>query len=84
MKYRVEIKRSAEKELDALRGHFFDRIRDKILSLEEIPRPFGVQKLHGRDAHRVRVGDYRILYTVDDDAKLVEIASVLHRREAYR
>jgi len=82
--YQVILKRSAEHELDRVPGHVFDRVKRKLLTLEHNPRPVGVQKLQGHDAYRLRVGDYRILYLIDDASKRVEIISVAHRREAYR
>lgn len=84
MNYHVILKRSAEKELNALSGSLFARIKHKLLALEENPRPFGVQKLQGQTAYRIRVGNYRILYLIDDAAQQIEIISVAHRREAYR
>ena len=84
MSYHVVLKRSAEKELNALHGTLFERIKTKLLTLEEQPRPFGVQKLHGQEVYRVRVGDYRILYLIDDAARHVDIISIANRREAYR
>ena len=84
MSYHLVLKRSAEKELDNLPKSLFERINRKILSLEQDPRPFGVQKLHGQEVYRLRVGDYRILYVIDDAAKRVDIASVGHRRDVYR
>ena len=84
MSYQVVLKRSAEKDLDALQGSLFERMKRKLLALEEEPRPFGVQKLHGQEAYRLRVGDYRILYLIDDTAKRIDIISVAHRRAAYR
>ena len=84
MSYQVVLKRSAEKDLDALQGTLFQRIRRKLIALEDNPRPIGVQKLHGHESYRLRVGDYRILYLIDDSAKRVDIISVAHRREAYR
>ena len=84
MSYHLVLKRVAEKELDDLPKSLFDRINRKILSLEQDPRPFGVQKLHGQEVYRLRVGDYRILYVIDDTAKRVDITSVGHRRDVYR
>ena len=84
MKYRVLLKRSAERELDAVREPAFSRLKRKLLTLEEHPRPIGTQKLHGQEAYRVRVGDYRILYTIDDGARRVEIIGIGHRRDVYR
>lgn len=84
MNYQVILKRSAEKELDVLRVSIFNRIKEKLLSLASNPRPFGVQKLQGQEAYRIRAGDYRILYLIDDQARKVEILAIGHRREAYR
>ncbi len=82
--YEVRIKRSAERELDRLPKPTFKRIQTAILSLEDDPRPHGVQKLRGLNEYRIRSGDYRILYTIDDDARTVEIMAVGHRRDVYR
>ena len=83
-RYRVRIKRSAEREMDALTSRTFDRVSRKALSLESNPRPAGSRKLRGLSEYRIRVGDYRILYTIDDAKRLVEIVAVGHRREVYR
>jgi mRNA interferase RelE/StbE len=61
-----------------------DRINAAIDRLATDPRPEGVVKLAGRDDYRIRVGDYRIVYAVDDDERLVIIARIAHRREVYR
>jgi mRNA interferase RelE/StbE len=84
MPYLVEIKRAAEKELDRLPEQIRARILAKLLSLEEEPRPRGVKRLWGEDSYRLRIGDYRVLYTVDDDSQAVTIYAVGHRREVYR
>jgi len=52
--------------------------------LSKEPRPFGVAKLAGHDDFRIRVGDYRIVYAVDDENRLVIVARIAHRREVYR
>jgi mRNA interferase RelE/StbE len=83
-KYSLEIKPSAGKELDALDNALFARIDRKILSLAENPRPPGCKKLRGyKDQWRIRVGDWRVLYIVDDDARRVSVTRVAHRREVY-
>lgn len=83
-KYSLEIKPSAGKELDALDDALFARIDRKILALAENPRPPGCKKLRGyKDLWRIRVGDWRVLYSVDDAAKSVSITRVAHRREVY-
>jgi len=84
VKYRIEIKHSAQKELDALDHKLFNRIDKKILVLADDPRPAGCKKLRGyKDLWRVRVGDWRIVYIVDDAAALVSVTRVAHRREVY-
>jgi mRNA interferase RelE/StbE len=84
LKYSLEIKRSAQKELDALGDPPFTRIDRKILALADNPRPAGCKRLKGyKDHWRVRVGDWRVIYVVDDTAKLVSITRIAHRREAY-
>ena len=84
MTYTVEIKRSAEKEMDSLPREVHRRVTAKILGLESNPRPAGIRKLQGTEGYRLRVSDYRVLYTVDDRLRSVVIYGVAHRREAYR
>ena len=61
------------------------RIWRKLLSLEIQPRPPGSVKLDGElDAYRIRIGDYRVIYLVNDQNKIVEVVRVAHRREVYR
>ena len=84
MPYQVLIKRSAEKELDALPANVRDRIVARLLALEGNPRPSGTKKLQGEESYRLRVGDYRVLYTVDDPQRAVTIYAIGHRREVYR
>ena len=84
VKYSVEIKQSAHKELDALDDTLFTRIDRKILALADNPRPAGCKKLKGyKDQWRVRVGDWRVVYIIDGAAKLVTITRIAHRREVY-
>ena len=83
-KYSLEIKQSAQKELDSLDDAVFRRVDRKILALADNPRPAGCKKLRGyRDQWRIRVGDWRIVYLIDDAAKLVSIMRVAHGREVY-
>ena len=84
MAYQVSLKRSAEKELDALQANTRNRIIKHLLTLEKNPRPSGIKKLQGEESYRLRVGDYRVLYTVDDKVKQVVILAIGHRREVYR
>ena len=83
-KYSLEIKQSAQKELDALDDALFTRIDRKILALADNTRPSGCKKLKGyKDQWRVRIGDWRVLYIIDDAAKLVTVTRIAHRREVY-
>jgi mRNA interferase RelE/StbE len=61
-----------------------ERITEAIDALARGPRPRGVTKLAGRDDYRIRVGNHRIVYAVDDAQRLVVVARIAHRREAYR
>jgi len=82
--YSIEIKRSAQKELDALDDAVFNRIDKKILALAGDPRPTGCKKLKGyKDLWRIRIGDWRVVYIIDDEAKVVSVTRIAHRREVY-
>jgi mRNA interferase RelE/StbE len=84
MAYTIILRRTAEKELNRLPEKVHQRITRKLLELENGPRPHGVQKLHGNSGYRIRIGDYRVLYLIDDEARIVEVLAVGHRREVYR
>ncbi|MCX5888678.1 MAG: type II toxin-antitoxin system RelE/ParE family toxin [Deltaproteobacteria bacterium] len=84
MLYLVHLKRSAEKELAGLPREVHRRIVKRLLALQGNPRPQGAKKLGGGDAYRIRVGDYRVLYTIDDAFQKIEVSAVGHRREVYR
>jgi mRNA interferase RelE/StbE len=82
--YAVFLKPRAERDLDRLPVAVARRIWQRLMALEEEPRPPTVAKLEGSDAYRVRVGNYRVVYLVDDRLRKVEIIRVAHRREVYR
>ena len=83
-KYSLEIKQSAQKELDALDKQLFARINRKIIAPAGDPRPAACKKLKGhKDYWRIRIGDYRVIYIVDDSTKTVTVTRVAHRREVY-
>ena len=85
MSYQVHITPAAQREFKRLPPEGIRKVDATILELEQNPHPDGCTKLEGsEDEYRVRVGDYRILYVVDDKTKLVTIAHVRHRRDAYR
>ena len=83
-RYSLEIKQSAQKELDALADRMFARVDAKILMLADNPRPPGCKKLRGYEDHwRIRIGDYRVVYILNDAARTITITHVAHRREVY-
>ena len=82
--YQVFLKRSAEKELDSAQNTIYERLKEKLISLESNPRPIGVKKLEGVDAYRLRAGDYRILYQIDDKEKKIEVLAIRPRKDVYR
>jgi len=82
--YRLQIKRSAVKELAAVRLRDRRRIARRIRTLATDPRAPGCEKLSGQEKYRVRQGDYRILYAVDDDELTVVVVKIGHRRDVYR
>jgi mRNA interferase RelE/StbE len=81
--YRVEIAESAAKSIARLHPQVALRVRNAILGLAENPRPHGVKKLRGENAYRIRVGDYRIVYAVNDRLVLVIVIRVGHRGDIY-
>ena len=83
--YSIVIKRSAEKELKAVPSGDLKRVVDRIRGLAQQPRPSGCEKLSGEsERYRIRQGDYRIVYGIDDAARLVEVVKIGQRREVYR
>jgi len=85
-RYSLSVKQSAAKEIEAIaRKSDRRRIVERIYALGDDPRPTGYEKLAGyRNRYRVRQGTYRIVDSVDDDVRAVEIVKVGHRREVYR
>ncbi len=82
--YAVEVKPTARKELDGLPDHVLSRVVRKLESLGHTPRPAGCTKLKGyKDQWRVRVGDWRVVYIIDNAAGLVSVTRIAHRREVY-
>lgn len=84
MPFTVTLKRSAEKELDALPPRIHDRIIKALLTLRNDPYPRNAKKLHGREGARIRVGHFRILYLVKDSNKEIEVFSIADRKDVYR
>ena len=84
MTYSVSILRSAQKSLGSFSPAIQDRVVAAIRRLASNPRPPGVKRLSGRDAWRIRVGDYRILYEINDTDLTILVVDIGHRREIYR
>ncbi len=82
--YRLLIKRSAAKELEGLPPKVRRRVAGKIATLATTPRPQGVEKLSGQEKYRIRQGDYRVLYSIDDGTQTVTVVKIGHRRDVYR
>ena len=83
-KYEIFIKPSAVKELEKLPPKDLAKITKKIQSLSDNPRPKGIQKLSHLEQYRVRLGDYRIIYSINDDHRVVDVIKIGHRKEVYR
>lgn len=84
MAYKIVLVKSAVKELEGLPAKPHDRIVDHLRQLEENPRIHGAEKLTGRDAYKLRVGSYRIIFTIDDKAQEVKILMVEDRKQVYK
>ena len=82
--YKIYFKRSAVKDLDTIPKNDLQRIINRIDLLKENPRPTGCEKLCGQECYRVRQGNYRIVYSIQDDVLTVWIVKIGHRRNIYR
>ena len=83
-RYALDIKPSARKELENLSDSLIARLAPKIDGLAADPSPSGCRKLRGyKDLWRIHVGDYRVVYIIDDDRKMVSVTRVAHRRDVY-
>jgi mRNA interferase RelE/StbE len=76
--------REAARAYRRLHSPLLDRVRDAIDALALDPRPVGAVKLAGRDDYRIRIGEYRVVYAVDDVERVVVVARIAHRRDVYR
>jgi len=84
MKYLIIIAPAAQKNFLRLHPQIQTRLKLAIFKLEENPRPSGYKKLKGYDAYRIRVGDYRIIYEIDDKIITITIVELGHRRDIYK
>jgi mRNA interferase RelE/StbE len=85
MSYTLIISKSVQKQLKLLPTDVGDRVAEKIQQLADDPRPPGVVKLKGADhEYRIRAGDYRVRYEIDDNNQIIRLVQCKHRREIYR
>ena len=82
--YKIFFKKSVWKDFESILKKELKRIVEKIGSLSDDPRPLGSKKLTGQDRYRLRQGNYRILYSIQDDELTVWIVKVAHRKKVYR
>ena len=83
--YKLRIKKSAVKELEAIsRKSDRQRIATRIESLAQNPRPPGCKKLSGSDRYRIRQGDFRIVYSVEDDELVIYVVKIGNRKSVYK
>jgi len=81
--YEIFVLPTAQRDLDKLEGSAFARIIKKVRGLTGEPRPAGCLKLTGEEGYRLRVGDHRVLYRIDDQSKRVYLYRIKHRKDAY-
>jgi len=81
--FKVQLERKIQKKLAKIPSPYFSNIKTAILNLCNNPRPQGCKKLKGRDAFRIRVADYRVIYEIHDDALLVQVIDLGHRKNIY-
>jgi mRNA interferase RelE/StbE len=82
--YKITITKTAQKQLDKLSDKIAEPIIDAIQNLAQNPLPQGCKKLKGRDAYRIRRGNYRIIYDIYDNILTIDIVAIGHRKDVYR
>ncbi len=82
--HKIELRRKAQRALDRLPKDDFNAVLGTVKDLANTPRPKGVEKIKSAGLWRIRRGDYRIVYSIDDGQKIVTILRIGHRREIYR
>jgi len=83
MSYSILTLRRAQKQLEQVPGKDYQRVKEAINSLAQEPRPRGCSKLVAREGWRIRVGDYRVIYEIDDSQQVVTVLHVGNRRDIY-
>jgi len=81
--YKITISKVAQKQLDKLQDSLAERLITAIYTLMNNPRPAGYKKLKGRDAYRIRSGDYRIIYEIFDNILVINVVAIGHRKDIY-
>jgi mRNA interferase RelE/StbE len=82
--YKIELRREAQKALDKLPKNDFEAVVKAIKDLGQYPRPRGIEKIKGAGLWRIRQGDYRVVYSIQDATKTIIIVRLGHRRDIYR
>lgn len=83
--YKIAFKESAKKDLESVQLIYYQSVVNHIQKLENTPRPSGYKKLKGyKNRYRIRVGIYRIIYTIEDDILVIEVIRIAHRKDAYK
>ena len=84
MSYSIQILRRAQKEMAQLPKQEYERIKEAVQNLSDDPRPQGCKKLTGREGWRIRIGDYRVIYEIDDAKQIMTVLHIGHRRDVYK
>ena len=82
--YKIELRRKAQRSLNKLPKDDFNAVLESVRGLANTPRPKGVEKIKSAGLWRIRQGDYRIVYNIDDSQRIVTILRIGHRKEIYR
>jgi mRNA interferase RelE/StbE len=83
MVYQITLRKRAIKALENINEPYYSNIKEAIYNLADNPRPQGYKKLKGREAYRIRVADYRIIYDILDDILLIDVIDLGHRKDIY-
>jgi len=84
MTFKISILRRAQKQLAKIPANDYKKIKQAILDLAQDPRPTGAKKLKGRQGWRIRQGDYRIIYEIQNDQLIIIVLDIGHRKDIYR
>ena len=85
MSYTISLSRTAEKGLGSLHSTAIEDVLARVEGLASVPRPTGTRKLNGFPNYwRIRVGDVRVIYSIDDKHRMIEIKTIAHRKDVYR